>query len=112
MSSFKDYIAADNKNVFLNEQEFAEKHNLNGSECVAVVQEVVINDDLTTETAAAAKYTDAMYGSGCIINVRKFDLPYIPETGDTFRLDGKYGQVVLCKDDEGILTITWAVNET
>lgn len=50
MSSFKDYIAADNKNVFLNEQEFAEKHNLNGSECVAVVQEVVINDDLTTET--------------------------------------------------------------
>ncbi len=65
----------------MNEQEFAEKHNLNGSECVAVVQEVVINDDLTTETAAAAKYTDAMYGSGCIINVRKSDLPYIPETG-------------------------------
>ncbi|MFR3114506.1 MAG: hypothetical protein ACLTM5_01090 [Dialister sp.] len=112
MSSFKDYIAADNKNVFLNEQEFAEKHKLNGLECVAVVQEVVINDDLTTETATAAKYTDAMYGSGCIINVKKSDLPYVPETGDTFRLDGKYGQVVLCKDDEGILIITWAVNET
>ncbi len=92
--------------------EFAETHNLNGTECTAVVQNVVINEDLTTDTAAAAKYTDAMYGNGCVINVQKEDLPYMPQTGDAFRLNGKYGQVVLCKEDEGVLTITWAVNET
>lgn len=112
MASFKSIVCDDIVDVFLNQEEFAETHNLNGTECIAVVQQVVINDDLTTETAAAAKYTDAMYGSGCVINVKKSDLPYVPETGDDFRLDGKYGQVVLCKDDEGILTITWAVNET
>ncbi len=112
MADFKSIIKGDISDVFLNAEEFAETHNLNGTECIAVVQEVVINDDLTTETAAAAKYTDAMYGSGCVINVKKEDLPYVPQTGDTFRVDGKYGQVVLCKDDEGVLTITWAVNET
>ena len=112
MASFKSIAHDDISDVFLNMEEFADTHNLNGTECTAIVQEVVINDDLTTETAAAAKYTDAMYGSGCVINVKKEDLPYVPETGDTFRLDGKYGQVVLCKDDEGVLTITWAVNET
>ena len=92
-------------------------NNLPEVEFVSVDKEKVVTLSLihiylTTETATAAKYTDAMYGSGCIINVKKSDLPYVPETGDTFRLDGKYGQVVLCKDDEGILTITWAVNET
>lgn len=112
MASFKSIVHDDISDVFLNLEEFADTHNLNGTECTAIVQEVVINDDLTTETAAAAKYTDAMYGSGCVINVKKGDLPYVPQTGDIFRVDGKYGQVVLCKDDEGVLTITWTVNET
>lgn len=112
MADFKSILADDISDVFLDGEEFAETHNLNGTACNCVVQDVMINDDLTTDTAAAAKYTNALYGSGCVINVRKGDLPYIPETGDTFRVDGKYGQVVVCKDDCGMLTITWAANES
>ena len=33
--SFKEQIAADNAAVFLNEMEFAELHDLNGTECKA-----------------------------------------------------------------------------
>ena len=33
MSAFKDLVAADNRNVFLNMDEFGEEHDLNGTKC-------------------------------------------------------------------------------
>lgn len=38
MSAFKDMVAADNKDVFLNMDEFGEKHNLNGTDCQCILQ--------------------------------------------------------------------------
>ena len=38
MSAFKDMVAADNKDVFLNMDEFGEKHNLNGADCQCILQ--------------------------------------------------------------------------
>lgn len=112
MSSFKDMIEQDIHDVFLNCEEFAETHDLNGWLCTAIVQDCVINDDLSTTNIDDARYTDGLYSVGALINVKKSDIPDVPKTGNRFRLNGRYGHVVAVNDDMGMLTITWAANES
>ena len=38
MKTFREQIAADNTAAFINSLEFADKHNLNGTECSAILQ--------------------------------------------------------------------------
>lgn len=106
---FKDIIRAD-FDVFLNYDEFADIHNIDGISCTAIVQDVVINDSLYPKYGKES-YRDGVYAYGCVINVRKSDLPRIPIMGTILKLDGKVGRVINVADDEGILTITWSANE-
>lgn len=109
--TFKEQLQSDIDDVFLNADEFAEVHNLNGVTAVAVVQQVVVTDDLLTTDKSGAAYHDGLYAEGALINVKKSALPKVPAVGSSFRLDGRYGYVAKVSDDEGLLTITWAVNE-
>lgn len=106
---FKDVVREDMA-VFLNSEEFADIHNLNGTSCTAIVQDVVINDDLTINSRMS-NYSEGTYGRGAVINVRKSDLPETPVMGQVYKVDGKVGLVVSVADDEGILTIAWQVND-
>lgn len=112
MSRFRDTINSDIGSVFLNPDEFAEEHSLNGVKCLCITQKVVINDTLTASSADDAKYTDGLYGFGFVINVKKSDLGYVPRMGEVFLFDDLYGHVVTVADDMGVLTITWAANES
>lgn len=105
---FKDILKQDNVDVFLNTKEFADTHNLNGIVCSAIVQQVVINDDLTTSDT---EYTYGTYGFGAVINVNKSDLRRVPKFGTVWEVDGKLGEIINVSDDEGILTITWRAND-
>ena len=50
MSGFKDMVAADRDAVFLNLEEFAETHNLNGTNCNCILQdESVVEEVLTAD---------------------------------------------------------------
>lgn len=42
MKTFKEQIAADNAAIFINDMEFADTHDLNGTECKAVVQDISV----------------------------------------------------------------------
>lgn len=108
MKTFKDYIQRDNAEVFLNANEFADTHNLNGTQCTAIVQRVVINDDLT---ASDTEYSYGAFGFGAVINVKKDDLKRVPKFGTVWEVDGKLGEVLNVADDEGLLTITWRAND-
>lgn len=107
--NFKDSLKEDIQ-VFLNQGEFAETHRIDATSCTAIVQDVVINDSLYPKYGADA-FRDGIYAYGCIINVRKDDLPKVPVMGTVLKLDGRIGRVVNIADDEGILTITWSANE-
>lgn len=109
--TFKEQLLEDIDAVFLNDEEFAEMHNLNGITAIAIVQQTVVNDDLTSTNNEEVRYHDGLYAKGAIINVRKSDLPGIPIPGAVFYLDEAYGHVVAANDDEGLVTITWAANE-
>ena len=40
MKTFREQIAADNTAAFINSLEFAEEHNLNGTVCNAILQDL------------------------------------------------------------------------
>lgn len=42
MKTFREQIAADNTVAFINSLEFADKHNLNGTECSAILQDISV----------------------------------------------------------------------
>lgn len=108
--SFKDIIAADNAKVFINGNEFADAHNLNGVECLAVVQDVSTAEKLSIGLNADNAYP-GLYGSRVMVTCKAADLPSIPVFGMAFELDGQLYTVEACDEDMGLLTIQLIGNE-
>ncbi len=103
--SFRDMVAADVENVFLNPEEFGETHDLNGVTCTCVIA-----NDATYDREARLKdgkrTPDGLHGDYLTVCVRKSDLQRVPKQGDNFKVDKKRYTVDSCADDMGILTIT------
>lgn len=97
----KDMIARDNEFVFMNNLDFAEEHNLNGTICLAIVE------GLTTKERSSrlSQNYEGVYGSVVIVHVDKNSLVEVPVHGENFRLDGKLYYVEDCTEDLGLLTI-------
>lgn len=89
MKTFKEQIAADNAAIFINGMEFADTHDLNGTECKAVVQDISVAE--AAEDFGQA-YT-GIYGSRVQVNCLKQSLPEGPVPLQVFVLDGKMYQV-------------------
>ena len=100
---FKEQLEND-IGVFLNLDEFAEIHNLNGIECP-----VVATDDSTrahAKVAGGARSTDGLHGDSVRLQVRTADLPSIPVQGTNFKYDGKLYKVASCTNNMGVLNIS------
>lgn len=110
MTPFEAQIALDNENTFLNNTEFAELHDLNGTECKAIVQDISVALALTIQQGKDAYYP-GVYGSQLQVNCLKADLPEVPVYGMRFYLDEKMYEVESVGDDMGILTIQLAAND-
>ncbi len=100
---FKEQVEND-INVFLNLDEFAEIHNLNGIECPAVA-----TDDSTrshNKVLGGSRFTDGLHGDSVRLQVRTSDLPAIPVQGTNFKYDGKLYKVASCTNNMGVLNIS------
>lgn len=104
MSAFKDMVAADIGNVFLNLDEFGEWHDLDGRQCVCVIA-----NDATDDRSAALKggkrTPDGLHGDFLTVCVRTSDLERVPKMGNLFRVDGRRYTVDQCNEAMGMLTI-------
>ena len=110
MSGFKDMVAGDIENVFLNLDEFAEEHDLNGTKCKCILQDESVMEDLSIDEQMSQSYP-GLYGSRLLVNCKKADLPEVPVTEQMFRVDGKLYIVESCNNDMGMLTIQLVANE-
>ena len=110
MTPFQEQIAADNAAIFINEIEFAELHNLNGTECLAIIQDISVAQSLSIATGKDDNYF-GIYGSRLQVNCLKDALPEIPVYGMRFYLDKKMYEVESVGDDMGILTIQLVAND-
>ena len=110
MSPFEEQIAKDNAAVFVNDMEFADMHDLNGTECKAIVQDISVAQSLSIQTGKDDNYF-GIYGSRLQVNCLKDDLPEVPVYGMRFYLDSKMYEVESVGDDMGILTIQLVAND-
>ena len=107
--SFKDSVLKDNLKVFLNLDEFADVHEINGASCKAILQDITIVDEDVAERNRIAY--SGVYGQRMLINVQKSDLPEIPVSGNLMIIDENSYMVESVADDMGMLTIQLVTNE-
>lgn len=111
LSPFKTQVDIDIKSAFLNGHEFAEEHELNGTENVTcILQDITVEQELSSGNSSADRYYE-VYGHRLLVNVAVSDLPEVPSYGQTFTVDGKLYLVDSVDNDMGILSITLEANE-
>ena len=110
MSGFKEMVAADIEKVFLNLDEFGEEHNLNGTTCICILQDESVVEDLSIDQQMSQSYA-GLFGSRVLVNCKASDLPEVPVTDQSFRVDGKLHIVESCANDMGMLTIQLIAND-
>nr|WP_304097650.1 hypothetical protein [Mitsuokella multacida] len=102
--SFRDMVASDVENVFLNLDEFGEMHDLDGTQCACVIA----NDATESRMAdlhGGRRTPDGLYGDCLTVCTRAADLTSVPKMGTRFKVDGKLYVVDSCSEDAGMLTI-------
>lgn len=102
--SFRDQVAADIENVFLNPEEFGEIHNLDGVELLMVMS----TSKTRPKSGVSSRNYDGIFGDFATVNIRKEDFPRIPKQGENIRLDGKRYTVEECRDNMGMLHMVLA----
>jgi hypothetical protein len=99
--NFKDLMAEDVDNVFLDPDENAEDHNIDGQTILCSV------DQITTKHRSDRRNEqyDGIYKATIVLAVKESALGYRPVFGQPMRLDDVLYMVAECADDSGLLMV-------
>ncbi len=106
MSAFKDIIARDVHQTFLNIDEFSDTHKVNG---VDMPVQIDTNEQIEREKRMNQN-ADGIYTNQKLIYVASADFGAMPKQGAILNLDGKIYRVVDAVDEYGIYSITIEAN--
>ncbi len=104
MSTFKECAEADLSDVFINLDEFAETHTLEGVELPCVIS----IDKTAPRSGAESKTFEGLHGDFITLYVKKDDVSRVPKQGENIKLDNKRYKVVSCRSDMGLLSVVLA----
>jgi hypothetical protein len=107
MPKLRDFLASDLP-TFFNPDEFAEMHDFDGRQVLAVVD----SDILKIRSNDKSEQYDGVYKGEVAVYVKAADLPARPVFGQQMRLDGKLYLVVECSEAMGVLEIVLGANES
>lgn len=102
---FKETIANDVNNTFLNLEEFGSTHTFNGREIKCVIDEEKFQNKQKNGLISTEEGT---FQEGFTLFVGENDLKIKPHPGEEMTLDGKTYEVVLSKFDMGMHEIDLA----
>lgn len=105
MPTFKDFIPLDNNRVFINTNEFAEIHNIDGEDLPIVFDTDILNE-------RPLQHAEGVYLSHVVIFIDKKALGYIPVQNQEITVDDVIYTVMKVSDDNGLLEITLEANES
>lgn len=105
MRTLKEQIALDISH-FLNVNEFADEHDLNGTTCICVIQSVKAQDDYSESVYNAELVKDYLQ-----VDCRESDLPEVPTFGQAFTVDGELYLVASVAQNMGMVTIKLEAND-
>lgn len=104
---FKEQIAADIKNVFLREDEFAETIDFDGQSVIVCMELNDGREPLQKESSSLATFK----WDRCF-SVAKQDMPRKPEPGDLVQINsGEYQEVVKALEEMGMYIVYLTGNE-
>ncbi|QNO17705.1 sugar ABC transporter ATP-binding protein [Caproicibacterium amylolyticum] len=104
MSAFSEMVAADAQNVFLNTEEFGERHTVEGHAITAVV---ATNEQLAV-TGGEALGID---GNAVVLYAQETDMPENPGVGGILNLDGSERVVEDWNIEMGVVVVRLRRNE-
>lgn len=110
--TFKEQIAQDNTNIFLNLDEFADMHSVNKKRMRVLFDSNEMIDREKRYQYKRSLYADGVYLKELLIYVRKEDFGELPPVGRTLLLDGKTYIISDAIDEDGIYSITLEANKT
>lgn len=109
MSTFKKCMA-DDLDVFINADEFAEMHDINQKQILAVVEGLTTKEQIISKGKGRVNF-DGVYEKTVILHCRADDLGDLPARGNVIDLDGTVYIVADSVDDFGMVTITLEVSD-
>jgi len=109
--TFKEQIAADTKNVFMNELEFSEEHIIDGKEMLCIVDNNELMARRGKDKYRAKFYVDKVGIKDILIYVRAEDFGVLPAIGRTLMFDGKPYVICDAVNECGIYSINLEMNK-
>lgn len=106
MSAFKDQVAEDIHNVFLNLDDFASVHVINGREMPCIIESV----HAQVREKRFSDHIDGTYALKPLIHVAASDFGSLPESGASLKLDGRLYRVIEAAEEMGMYAITVSAN--
>lgn len=106
--SFKEQIEADLA-VFLNDQEFADGHTIDGKKMTVLVDE---NELLERDKSKLGTNTDGLYKARRLIYVSRAEFGPRPAKGRQLNFDGRIFRVEDCTEEDGMLAIELGVSRS
>lgn len=100
MSSFKDMIQEDIKEVFLDLEIFGETHTIAGKEMT-----VIFDDAEKIRRNGLYQDSKAIYSKRKLIYAAKEDLGRLPDLGRIMDIDGSAYKVLQADEEDGMYTI-------
>lgn len=116
MSAFKDQVASDIDNIFINTDEFSDMHVIvTGNRTLNIPCQIDSNEMIDREKRYQYKrslYADGVYLKELLIYVKAKDFGPLPAVGRILHLDGKQYIISDAVDEVGIYTISLEANKT
>ncbi len=107
--TFKEQLAADNKDIFMNLDEFSELHVINGREMAVQIDG---NEMIEREKYRSDIYAEGVYKKKLLIYVMAVDFGKLPAVGRVLTLDGKTYTISDAVDEAGIYSISLEANKS
>ena len=103
---FKDIVRADVHNIFLNLEEFADTHIVNGNEIPVLID----NNEQIERERRINQNMDGIYTNQRLIYVAASDFGPLPKQGSLLTLDKRTFRVEDAIDEDGVYSITLEAN--
>ena len=110
--TFKEQIAKDNQNIFLNLDEFGELHIVNGKKMPVLVDTLEQIDREKRYQFRHSLYADGVFLKELLLYVKESDFGNLPKIGSIVKFDNKAYTVSDAIDEDGIFSISLEANKT
>lgn len=112
MMSFKELVEQDNRTVFMNLDEFADIHVINGKEMPCIIDNNEMIDREKRYQYKRSLYADGVYLKEVLLYVKAEDFGSLPAVGRSLTLDKKSYIISDAIDEGGIYSISLEANKT